>query len=523
MRTVKTSFILAAATALCVGATEARAEDCASLAKLNLPKTEITVAQVVPPGDFTPPRSKTVSVKTAFCRVAATSKPASDSQIEFEIWLPMSGWNGKFQGIGNGGFAGSIEYPSLASAAALGYASASTNTGHYADGTSASWALNHPDKIIDFGYRAIHLTNLNAKALIKAFYGSAPKRAYFNACSNGGRQALMEAERYPDDYDGIVAGAPAYYWTHLLSNAAWDLQALLKDSASYIPAAKLPAIQNAALAACDAKDGVKDGVIEDPPHCRFDTGVLLCHGSETDACLAQPQLDVLNKLYAGARTAAGEQIFPGYSPGGEADPAGWQPWITGPAPEKSLMYAFSTQFFKNIVFNDPAWNFHTLDVDRDTKSADKKTAQSLNATDPDLSRFKARGGKLILYHGWSDAAIAPTSTVNYYQAVVKQLGATQTNDFVRLFMVPGVQHCAGGAGPDSFGQNEAASGDPQHNIGSALEQWIEGGPAPSQIIAAKREKDGTVIRTRPICAYPMIAHYKGSGSTDAAENFACAP
>jgi feruloyl esterase len=331
----------------------------------------------------------------------------------------------------------------------------------------------------------------------------------------------MEAQRFPDDYDGIIAGAPANYWTHLLSNGAWDVKALLKDSASYISAAKLPAIQNAALAACDAQDGVKDGVIEDPPHCHFDTAVLLCRGSETDACLTQPQLEVLNKLYAGARTTAGEQVFPGYSPGGEAEPAGWQPWITGSAPQKSLIYAFTTQFFKNMVFNDPDWDFHNFDIDRDTKTADKKSARDLNANDPDLSRFKARGGKLILYHGWSDAAIAPTATVNYYQTVVKRLGAAQTNDFVRLFMVPGLEHCSGGAGPDRFGQDEVATGDPQHNISAALEQWVEGGPAPSQIIAAKRQRDGTVTRTRPVCAYPELAHYKGSGSTDAAENFTC--
>jgi Tannase and feruloyl esterase len=506
---------------VCLCAAQARAKDCASLAKLNLPGTEVTVAQVVPAGDFTPPGAKMMLVATAFCRIAAVSAPAPDSHIDFEVWLPTTGWNGKFQGIGNGGFAGNIEYRALGSAVSHGYAAAATNTGHYAEGTDASWALNHPDKITDFGHRAIHLTNLNAKAIIKAFYGSPPKRAYFSACSNGGRQALMEAQRYPEDYDGIIAGAPASYWTHLLSNAAWDAQALLKDSATYIPPAKLPAIQNAALAACDAQDGVKDGVIEDPPHCHFDTSVLLCHASETDACLTQPQLEVLNKLYSGAHTTAGEQVFPGYSPGGEAEPPGWQPWITGPAPAKSLMYAFATQFFKNMVFNDPAWDFHTFDIDRDTKTADKKRAQDLNANDPDLSSFQAHGGKLILYHGWSDAAIAPTATVNYYRAVMKKLGAAQTNEFVRLFMVPGLEHCTGGAGPDRFGQDGVASGDPQHNIGSALEQWVEGGPAPSQIIAAKREKDGSVTRTRPICAYPAIGHYKGSGSTDAAENFTC--
>jgi feruloyl esterase len=521
MRSLKIYFVAVAGISLCLTGSSANAEDCASLAKLRLPSTQITVAQVVAAGDFDPPAAKRVSVTRPFCRVAVVSTPASDSRIEFEVWLPTTGWNGKFQGIGNGGFAGSISFYDLARAVDHGYAAASTNTGHYADGTDASWALNHPDKIVDFGYRAIHLTNVNGKAIIKAFYGSAPKRAFFSSCSNGGRQALMEAQRYPDDYDGIIAGAPANYWTHLLSNAAWDNQALLKDTTTYIPAAKLPAIENAALAACDAQDGVKDEVIEDPPHCRFDTSVLLCHGADTNTCITEPQLKVLNGLYAGGRTRAGEQVFPGYSPGGEADPAGWQPWITGPAPEKSLMYAFSTQFFKNMVYMDPAWDFHTFDMDRDTKAADEKMARDLNANDPDLSRFRTRGGKLILYHGWNDAAIAPTATITYYQRVVKKLGPAQTDGFVRLFMVPGLEHCTGGTGPDRFGQDTVASGDPEHSIASALEQWVEGGAAPNRIVAAKRELNGKVNRTRPICAYPAIAHYKGSGSTDTAENFTC--
>lgn len=521
MRRLRIPIVLATV-AVSITAGQSGANDCASLAKLSLPNTHIQSAQVVTSGDFNLPNAKSIPVKTPFCRVAAIATPTPDSQIEFEVWLPVAGWNGKFQGIGNGGFAGSIEYAALGYAVNRGYATASTNTGHSAGGTDANWALNHPEKIVDFGYRAIHLTNVNAKAMIKAFYGSDPTRAYFSSCSNGGRQALMEAQRYPTDYDGIIAGAPANFWTHLLANGAWDDEALLKDGSSYIPSAKLPAIENAALAACDAQDGVKDGVIENPSRCRFNTNVLLCHGPETDSCLTHAQLGVLNRLYAGARTTSGEQIFPGYSPGGEAEPAGWKPWITGAAPEQSLMYAFSTQYFKNMVFNDPRWDFHKFDVDRDTKIADKKTAGILNANDPDLSRFKAHGGKLILYHGWSDAAIAPTATVHYYQQIIAKMGTAQTNEFVRLFMVPGLQHCSGGTGPDRFGQDQVATGDPQHDIGSALEQWVQGGPPPSQIIAAKIGNDGKLIRTRPICAYPAVARYKGSGSTEAAENFTCA-
>ena len=494
---------------LCMGEAFA-AGDCDSLSKLALPKTTITRAESMPAGSFTPPHGKAIPNLPAFCRVAGVIKPTSDSDIQFEVWMPASGWNGKFQGVGNGGFAGAINYDQMGSAMSHGYTAASTDTGHEAGGVDARWALGHPEKIADFGYRAIHETTVDAKAIVHAFYGQAPARSYFSSCSNGGRQALMEAQRYPADYDGILAGAPANYWTHLVTNAVWDLHALAaKDS--YIPAKKLPAIQAAALAACDTADGVKDGVIEDPPLCHFDPSVLKCAGPETDACLTAPQLTALKKLYAGGRTSNGKQLFPGYSPGGEADPGGWQPWIVGTAPEQSLMFGFGTQFFKNMVFDDAAWDYHTFNIDRDTKVADQKMAHDLNATNPDLSRFKARGGKLILYHGWSDAAIAPQNTINYYESVVAKMGRDNSDEFVRLFMVPGMQHCGGGAGPSSFGDN----------IDTALEQWVEKGVAPERIVAAKTDSKNEVLRTRPLCAYPLIARYKGTGSTDDAANFTC--
>lgn len=500
----------------------ARAQDCEGLANLKLPQTKVTLAQMTPSGTFTPPWGKPIAGVPRFCRVAGVSRPSADSEIAFEVWMPSEKWNGKFHAVGNGGFAGLIEYQQMANAISHGYATASTNTGHKAeriDMVDASWALGHPEKIIDFGYRAIHLTATNAKAVIAAFYGSGPKHSYFSSCSNGGRQALMETQRYPDDYDGIIAGAPANYWTHLLANAAWDLETL--QNASYIPPAKLPAIEAAALAACDAQDGVKDGVIEDPPRCRFDTSVLLCKGAENDSCLTAPQLEALNKLYTGAHTSNGKPVFAGYSPGGEAEPGGWEPWITGNGKQKSLLYMFSTEFFKNMVFSDPRWDFRTLDIDRDTKIDDEKLAQLLNANDPDLSRFEKRGGKLILYHGWSDAAIAAGATVDYYNRVAAKMGAARTHDFVRLFMVPGMQHCGGGAGPNEFGQSGPGTGDAQYSIDAALERWVEAGTPPDVVIAEKRDKQGQVVRTRPLCAYPAVAHYKGSGSTDEAENFAC--
>ncbi len=524
---MQTTGALLTIPALLLGATPASAvADCSALAKTGLPNTTIATAESVPAGTFNAPTGRPVPNLPAFCRVAGVIAPSRDSSIRFEVWLPASGWTGRFQGIGNGGFAGAIEYMALGMAVRRGYATAATDTGHQGQGTDATWALNHPEKIVDFGYRAIHETARNAKALIRAFYGEPPRRSYFSSCSNGGRQALMEAQRFPEDYDGVIAGAPANYWTHLLAMAAFDLKALLVEPGSYIPQAKLPAIQAAALAACDALDGVKDGVIEDPSRCRFDPGVLLCRGPESNACLTELQVAALRKLYAGPRTSKGVVVFPGYSPGGEAEMGGWGPWITGPAPEKSLMFAFGTQYYKNMVYSNPAWDYRAFDVDRDTKASDDRMASILNSNDPDLSRFRKRGGKLILYHGWSDAAIPAQNTVDYYRSVVKKLGAKETGTFVRLFMVPGMQHCGGGAGPNSFGQMSIAQGDPLHDIDTALESWVEQGTPPEQIIATKYKKGmdaaSGVERTRPLCAFPRVAHWKGAGSTDDAASFACA-
>jgi feruloyl esterase len=498
---------------------------CESLAQLALPETTIARAEFAPAGAFTPPGGRPIPNLPAFCRVTGSIKPSSDSNIQFEVWMPDSGWNGKFQGVGNGGFAGSIGYDQMAMAVAHGYAAASTDTGHQGGATDATWALGHPERIVDFGYRAIHETTVKAKALVRAFYGESPKRSYFSSCSNGGRQALMEAQRYPEDYDGIIAGAPANYWTHLLANSVWDLVALLGDKESYIPSRKLAAIQAAALAACDAKDGLKDGLIEDPPRCNFDPSPLLCQGAETDSCLTAPELTALKKLYAGGRNSKGRQAFPGYAPGGEAEFGGWALWITGPAPERSLMYAFGTQFYKNMMYNDPNWDYHKFDLDRDMSAADEKLASVMNATDPDLGRFQARGGKLILYHGWCDAAIAPRNAIDYYQSVVAKMGAAKAAGFVRLFMVPGLQHCFGGAGPNSFGQFNIGGRDPERDMGAALERWVEQGTAPERIVAVKHKDDrnpeSEVVRSRPLCAWPQVARYSGSGSTDDAASFAC--
>lgn len=503
----------------------AATEGCEALARLELPDTTINAAAAIPAGSFSPSEGQPIRDLPAFCRVSGVIKPSSDSTIRFEVWMPSSGWNGRFQGIGNGGFGGSIGWAEMGVAVAHGYATAATDTGHAAGVTNASWALGHPEKVIDFGYRAIHETAAKAKALVAAFYGASPKHSYFNSCSNGGRQALMEAQRYPADYDGIIAGAPANYWTHLLTESIWNQQALLLDSASYIPASKLPTLETAALAACDALDGVKDGVIDDPRQCHFDPSKLLCTGAESDTCLTAPQVAALQKIYSGPRNSKGATVYPGFPPGGETGGGGWALWTVGPGPEKSLGYAFGTQFFTNMLYENAAWDYRTFNVDRDMKAADDKLAGTMNATDPDLKRFQARGGKLIVYHGWSDAAIPAGNAIDYYQSVVTKMGAKDSGGFLRLYMVPGMQHCGGGPGPNVFGTASVPLGDAQHDVGRALERWVEDGAAPDQIIATKF-KIGTnpasgVARTRPLCPYPQVAHWKGTGSTDDAANFVC--
>jgi len=514
---------------LAFSSTPAVAQTCEKLADLKIANTTITAARSVAAGAFTPLTGSATPYKTlpAFCRVTGVIKPTPDSDIKFEVWMPSSGWNGKFQGIGNGGFAGSISYGGpaggLGAAVARGYAAASTDTGH--TGGDASWALGHPEKIADYGHRAVHEMTEKAKSIVVAFYGNGPKRSYFSSCSNGGRQALMEAQRYPNDYDGLIAGAPANYFTQVLTGFAFNLQATLNDPASYISASKMKAIEAAALAACDVRDGVADGVIDDPTKCSFDPSVLLCKGAESDACLTEKQIVALKKIYAGPRASTGEQIVAGFEPGGETGPGGWLAWITGAGQNKGLQFFFATQAFANMVYNDPKWDFKTFSLDRDGKLADQKLASSLNATDPNLKAFKARGGKLILYHGWSDAALPPVNTINYFESVVKKMGRRETGSFVRLFMAPGVQHCGAGPGPDTFGSMvTSGQSDAEHDMSVALERWVEQGIAPDQIIASKRQgldPKSPPVRTRPLCPYPQVARYKGSGSTDDAANFVC--
>jgi hypothetical protein len=509
---------------------------CRTLMESKLSGATTIFADVVEAGGFAGPggpsssRDLTAPYKgvPAFCRVVVVAKPTADSEIRIEVWMPLAGWNGKLQGIGNGGFAGVIDYMQLGAAVSKGYAVTGTSDGHDAPTPlEAGWALGHPEKVVDFGHRGIHEMTRVAKETVRAFYGKDAQRSYFAGCSDGGREALMEAQRYPADYDGILAGAPANYWTALLSTAAVDTQALTLDAASFIPQAKIPAISAAVLAACDKLDGVSDGVLNDPRECHFNPATIQCKASEdTDKCLTAPQAAALKKIYAGPHDAHGHEVFPGFLPGSEDGPGGWGLWITGAAPARSLMALFGIGYFSNMVYQDRNWDYKTFTLEAGLKLADQTTASALNATDADLKPFQARGGKLILYHGWNDPAIPALNTVNYFESVVGKLGQSETDSFVRLYMVPGMQHCDNGPGPDSFGQvGQLTFDDPQRSVYAALEQWVEKGAAPSTIIAAKYEGDDRqhLKMTRPLCAYPLVAKYNGKGDTNDAASFVCEP
>ena len=406
--------------------------DCAGLQRLTMRGVTVA-AEAVTSGSFAPSTGRGLTNLRPFCRVAGVITPAAGSSIRFEVWMPMSGWTGRFQGVGNFGFGGELSFEAMAGALRRGDAVAATDTGHQSsDWMSAAWAPGHPARVVDFGYRAIHETAVAAKTFIQAFYGSKPIHSYFSSCSNGGRQALMEAQRYPTDYDGIIAGAPALDFTRLLAHAAWLVNLLLGDEAGHVPAEKLRAIQAAALAACDRRDGVLDGIIGEPESCRLDVAALVCRGPDAPGCLTPAQLASIEKLYSGSRTSAGRTFLTGYFPGGEAEPGGWAHWLTGPpatmkvtyggptgtatwrtqTPAKqTLAYAFATQFFSNMVFEKPDWDIFSFNLDRDSRTAETKLAVLLNATDADLRPFEAHGGKLLLYHGWNDAGVPPLGTV----------------------------------------------------------------------------------------------------------------
>lgn len=397
---------------------------CGKLMQLKLPDVTMRSAEQVTAGAFPLPGGRGGSpVLPAFCRAIGFVKP----EVNFEVWMP-SNWNGKFLMVGNGGLAGTISYAAMVAPLQRGYATASTDTGHVAD-NDGHWAEGHMERVIDFAHRGVHVTTEAAKALIQSFYGIAAAHSYFSGCSQGGQEALTEAQRYPNDYDGVIAGDPANYWTHLyMGGHLWITQALENDPSGYVPSGKLPMIGAAVVAACDALDGIKDGILNDPRRCHFDPSTLLCKGADAPDCLTGAQVATVKKIYQGAKTPDGQQIFPGILPGSEAGQGGWATWITGTAPGRGSHTTLGMPFLRYVAFEDPNWDFRSFRFDRmdgfdsDVEFIDYKLGPIFNNMNPDLKTFEAHGGKLIQCHGWSDPDISPLNSVNYYQSVNGKMG-----------------------------------------------------------------------------------------------------
>jgi feruloyl esterase len=494
---------------------------CADLKTLKLANTTITMAEEVAAGPFVqpgraggPPAAAAPAGRggapagrggapaapplmlPAHCRVAATLAPSSDSDIKIEVWMPVEGWNGKYQAVGNGGWAGVISYPAMANALREGYATSSTDTGHV--GGSSAPLIGHPEKVVDYSHRAVHEMAVTSKKIIDAFYAQPIRFSYWNGCSTGGRQGLMAAQRFPEDFDAILAGAPANYHSHLHSNDLVNAVPALTTPGAQVPRAKLDMLNRAVLNACDAQDGVRDGLLSNPGACRFDPATLVCKAGDADGCLTPAQLESVKRMYAPSTFSDGRVIFPGKTIGSEAS------WTAVLDTQKQPIGVALGSF--QLAYQDPNWDWTKFDIDRDVKMVDEKTS-FINAVDPDLSRFKARGGKILMYHGWNDVAISPQNSIDYYNSVLAKMGRNQ-GDFIRLFMAPGMGHCQGGPGPD------------QVNYMSALERWREAGEAPASLTAT-RVVGNRVEMTRPLCSYPQVATYKGTGSTNDAANFVC--
>ncbi|WP_394762985.1 tannase/feruloyl esterase family alpha/beta hydrolase [Phenylobacterium sp.] len=456
---------------------------CAEVGKASLPHAEITSA-------------RTVSLRSGqACDLMVTSRPTPDSEIKIEVMIPAgSAWNGKFVQVGNGGLAGSIPSAAIKARAETGYAAAGTDDGHGGNGRTATWALGHPGKIVDFGTRSLKSTTDAGKALVVAMKGAPAKRAYFVGCSAGGREALMEAQRFPNDFDGIVAGATANYNTLSTGGRAYMQQALAKPG-GYLALPQLELLQTAALKQC--ADG--GPFIRDQMACKFDPAVLACKpgqspGAEQGGCLTAPQVASAKAIYGG-RMVGGKQAFPGYMPGAEAARGGWQAWNTGTSQAawaESAGHAISSQFLKYFVYKDPSFNFLTMDLgpkyDRDRQA----TARVLDATDANLSPFKAHGGKLIQYHGWNDPAIPPLGSVRYFGEVTRATPGSAA--FYRLYMIPGMLHCQGGAGPGNVDWLEI------------LDRWVEEKAAPHEVTATGPQGDSQLL-----CPYPGVARRAGDG------------
>src|SRR5580704_16021433 len=459
------------------------AQNCEALTHLSLSDAKVSAAAIQ-------------SGTQPYCKVSLHLTPSKDSDIQAQVWLPADNWNGKYLAVGNGGWGGSIPDELMQAGLARGYATSGTDDGH--TGPSGSFALAHPEKLINFAYRSEHEMTIKSKAIIRAFYGHQPRLSYWDGCSGGGREALIQAHRYPDEFDGIIAGDPANFQRNAW--AMWLAQAAFKDPADSIPASKFGMIHEAVLDACDTLDGLKDGLIDDPRRCQFDPKSLQCTAGDGPHCLTERQVRTARTILSAPVTSSGHQVFERLEPGTELR---WARLAGGPEPG-----ALFLDYFKYVVYKDPQWDWRSFDLDRDSALADAAMKGVLDL-EPDLTRFAKHGGKLLLYQGWADQQVAPAATIAFYESMSRASGnSAHTNEWARLFMAPGMGHCLGGEGPDSF------------NKLGALEEWVEQHQPPDRIIAS-HATHGNVDRTRPLCPYPEVARYHGSGDIDDASSFRC--
>ena len=512
----------------------AAAATCESLALQKPPDGKITSAEVVAAGSFTPPGPGGVlaggtggdagfRAAPAFCRVTATLTPSADSDIKIEVWMPVENWNGKLVGTGNGVWAGSISYSSLAEPLARGYATMATDGGHTGNGMSVAFAAGHPEKLVDFGYRAVHEMTVKAKFFIEAFYGKKEQRSLWVSCSTGGRQGLMASYRYPDDFVGISSMAPANPMVDLMIGSMQANYAATKEAGRRLSSQQLTIANRAYIAQCDEKDGVKDGIVSDPASCNFDPRSIACKDGAAGDCLTAAQAEAFRDVYGGVKNSrTGEKIYAGFEPGSEQQ---LTMLVAGNEP-----FAAATSFFKDIVFADQKWDFKTYDYDKDIDTSRKSASAVLDVPANGPVKFLEGGGKLLLSHGWGDGLIPARSTIDFYQSLTANLKNEKLKDSVQLFMMPGVGHCGGGDGPSVV------------DMLSELDQWVETGKKPERIVASRpvppakpaaSGKPGALPEkpvaaqsqqrpmTRPLCPWPQVAVYKGSGSTDDAVNFEC--
>ncbi len=516
-------------TAAFIGSPAQAAANCEALpqalALAGIANTSIVAAQSIAAGSYTPPGSGPLNGLPAFCRVQGVVTPVPGSQIGFEVWLPQAAWNAKLQMFGNGGYSSSLDYGSMAQLLGRGYATVGTDTGH--TGSDPDFALGHPEAIVDWSWRAVHESIVAAKQVVAAFYGSGPTLNYFSGCSTGGQQAFAAVQRFPADFDGVIAGDPGHNRTHLNAGFLWEYlqdHPFRDDAHPILPASKLSLITQAAVNSCRAQNGTingglsTDNFLDDPRDCGFDPAALQCPAGDQPSCLTAPQVQVARAIYAGpSNPRTGHLIENGFTRGSET---GWASYFQD---FNGLNQPARTNFWKYWAFQNKNWNWWTFDFDAAMKVTDDRIAATVNSMNADIEPFRRRGGKLLQYHGWADPVVPSLESINYYGRVVAAQAAgsglstdaatQQTGAFYRLFMVPGLNHCNGGPGPNTF----------LPNMQAALENWVERGQAPDSVVAARYANSngtGALQFSRPLCPYPAKARYTGSNPTDAG-SFTC--